>query len=373
MRKICHISTAHPPTDDRIFYKECISLEKNGFVVYFIVPSQAEESVRNIKIVPLPIFKNRFKRIILGTYKTYQLAKKIDAAIYHFHDPELIPLGLKLKLSGKKVIYDVHELVYYQLENKKWLGKMVKIIQWIYLQFEKRAVKKLDGIILAEDGYMDYFLSRYSIYKTKFQLIRNYSILSLIDLTVPANLNEDRQKLIYMGGLSQIRGIKEIIQALELMKNPPVFLLFGRWEDPGYQSECINLAGWKFVNYLGFRKLEEIYPYLKVSDLTIAMLYPIKNYLTSLPVKAFEYMAMEKPMILSDFPYWKEIFGKCAVFANPYNPTDIAEKIQTLLNDKSLRKELGENGRRAVVEKYSWESEEQRLLDLYNRVLENGN
>lgn len=373
MKNICHISTAHHPTDDRIFYKECISLRKYGFEVYFIVPSANEESVGDITIVPLPIFKNRFKRIILGTYKTYQLAKRIDADIYHFHDPELIPLGLKLKLSGKKVIYDVHELVYHQIENKKWLGKMVTIIQWIYLQFEKRAVKKLDGIILAEDGYKDYFHSRYLIYKPKFQVIRNYSILSMIDLTVPINLKDYRQKMIYMGGLSKVRGIKEIIQALELINNPPVFLLFGRWEDPGYQSECMNLAGWKHVNYLGFRKLEEIYPYLKVSDLTIAMLYPIKNYLTSLPVKAFEYMAMGKPMVLSDFPYWKEIFGNCAYFANPHNPSDIAEKIQVLLSNKSLRKELGENGRKAVEEKYSWESEEKNLFDLYNRVLENGN
>lgn len=373
MTKICHISTAHYSNDDRIFYKECISLEQLGYEVFFIVKSPENEIIQNIRLIAIPEYNNRISRILLGPIKAWQIAKKIDAEIYHFHDPELIPVGFKLKALGKKVIFDVHEIVYYQLENKKWLGPLVKLVQKIYLLFERRAVKKFNGIISAADSIQEYFSERYPSFSGKFELIRNYSILSLIDSVKPAYIGGDEKKLIYLGGLSRIRGIKEIIQALAFMDSPPVFILFGLWEEETYKNECMSMQGWKQVRYMGFKKLEEIYPYLKSSDLTIAMLYPRKNYLTSLPVKAFEYMAMCKPMILSDFPYWKETFGNCAIFVNPLNPNDIAEKIAILLNDEPLRKKLGENGRKAVEERFSWEAEAVKLADFYANILSDDN
>lgn len=371
MKRVCHISTVHFPNDDRIFYKECVSLEILGYEVFFIVKNPVTAVVRNIRFVSLPEYKNRIFRMIRGPQKAYHVAKKIDAEVYHFHDPELILTGLKLKKLNKKVIYDVHENVFEQIESKLWLGPFVKILQSLYLKFEQIAVRKFDYIIVATDSIQENFNKRYPDHRHKFKLIRNYSILSLIDSVRPISLNTDRQKLIYLGGLSKIRGIKEIICALELMAKPPELILFGKWEDEAYRAECQSLQGWKYVRYMGFKNLEEIYPYLKSSDIGLALLYPEKNYLKSLPVKAFEYMAMSKPMILSDFPYWKEIFGNCAIFVNPFNPADIAEKITELLINQEFGKQLGWNGRKAVEEKFSWEAEVIKLAEIYSNLAEN--
>ena len=68
-------------------------------------------------------------------------------------------------------------------------------------------------------------------------------------------------------------------------------------------------------------------------------------------IKPFEYMACSLPMIMSNFPYWKEISRECALFVNPYDPKEIAEKILYLLNNPHKAKELGNNGRRLVEEK----------------------
>lgn len=371
MKRVCHISTVHFPNDDRIFYKECISLEVLGYEVFFIVKNPEKEVIRNIRFLPLPDYKNRIFRMIRGSRKAYHVAKKTDAEVYHFHDPELIITGLKLKKLNKKVIYDVHENVFEQLESKKWLGPFVRILQWLYLKFELMAVKKFDNIIVATDTIKENFNERYPDYRHKFKLLRNYSILSLIDSVKPVSLNTEGKKLIYLGGLSKIRGIKEIICALQLMAEPPELILFGKWENEIYRLECQSLQGWKYVRYMGFKKLEEIYPYLKSSDIGLALLYPEKNYLRSLPVKAFEYMAMSKPMILSDFPYWKEIFGNCAIFVNPFNPSDIAEKITELLQNQNLGRQLGLNGRNAVVENFSWESEAVKLAEIYSKLVGN--
>ena len=119
--------------------------------------------------------------------------------------------------------------------------------------------------------------------------------------------------------------------------------------------------------------MDEVYQFIHKADVGIALLYPIKNYLTSLPVKAFEYMAAGKPFIMSDFPYWKEMFGECALYADPLNPTEIADKIDKLKNNKTLLSNLGEKGRDLVHSKYSWELEKQKLLNLYKRLLKNAN
>jgi glycosyltransferase involved in cell wall biosynthesis len=115
--------------------------------------------------------------------------------------------------------------------------------------------------------------------------------------------------------------------------------------------------------------MDEVYGFIQQADVGIALLYPIKNYLTSLPVKAFEYMAAGKAFIMSDFPFWKQMFGECALFADPFKPDEIAGTIEKLMEDKGLLKKLGNMGKELIETKYAWEMEEERLFELYKRVL----
>ena len=145
--------------------------------------------------------------------------------------------------------------------------------------------------------------------------------------------------------------------------------LLGKWESEEFKKECESLRGWKYTKYLGLKPFEEVYMCLKSADIGLHCVYRIKRYTVGLPTKAFEYLATRLPIIISDSTYWKEIFGECALFVNPYNPKEIAEKILYLLDDSDKAKKLGNNGRRLVEEKYSWEAEQKKLLDIYKRVL----
>ena len=98
--KIAHISTVHPAFDGRIFHKECTTLAQAGHDVHLIIQHTKAEVVNGVKIVPLPKFSNRINRIIEGNKLALQRALEIDAQVYHFHDPELLPVGLKLKKQG---------------------------------------------------------------------------------------------------------------------------------------------------------------------------------------------------------------------------------------------------------------------------------
>ena len=234
--------------------------------------------------------------------------------------------------------------------------------------FEKAAVRLLDKIVLAEDGYRDYVNENYPLRMNKFVVLRNFSIISLID-SVKIRLGHQRNTIvIYAGGLTKIRGIREIIEAINQLDNIEFWLL-GSWENEQYEREC-NLSDIKNkVNYIGYVKMEEVYPYMKEADIGIANLYPEPNYLTSLPVKAFEYMACKLPIVMSNFEYWKEVFAGCAVFTDPHDPDQIAEKIRFLIDNPEESEKMAARGLALVQNKYSWETEENVLIEMYDDML----
>jgi len=136
--KVCVITSAHPALNTRPFYKEAISLVKEGYDVIMIAQHNKNEVVDGVKIIALPKPKNRFYRMFVTTLNVFRLALKQKANVYHFHDPELIPIGLLLKFFTKaKVIYDVHEDYEAKILNKNWISSYFR--KPIAIGFEIRA------------------------------------------------------------------------------------------------------------------------------------------------------------------------------------------------------------------------------------------
>jgi len=370
--KVCILTSVHPPFDGRIFHKEATTLVKAGYKVVLIAQHSKEETVDGVRIVPLPTPKNRFERMTKVVWKLFRLALKEKAEIYHFHDPELVPIALILKLVGKKVIYDIHELFFSIVEDKAWLGYkfLRKAAQLAYLLMEKIAVRTFDQLILVVDIQEDYYKQTYKN-SCKYTVVKNYPFLSLINNTPAiAHINKRKPIIIYAGGLSESRGTKEIIQAMKFLGDKAELWLVGKWEVKKYKKECEDLEGWKYTEYLGLVPLGEVHKYMKAADMGICILRPTKNFIASLPSKAFEYMACSLPLVMSNFPYWQEIFGECALFANPYDAEDITEKVSYILAHPDKADEMGKRGRRLVEEKYNWEKESNKLIRIYQDLLE---
>jgi len=110
--KITHLTSAHSRYDTRIFLKECSSLSKvKEYEVSLVVADGLGcESKNGINIVDVGERSGgRISRMTKTVQKVYQKAKKINSDVYNLNEPELIPIGLKLKSIGKKVIFDAHE------------------------------------------------------------------------------------------------------------------------------------------------------------------------------------------------------------------------------------------------------------------------
>ena len=369
MVKVCHISTVHKPLDGRVFFKECQSLVSGGFDVSFVVSHSKKEVISGVQIVPLPENDSRLYRILIKTWIALFKALGTKSKIYHFHDPELILVGICLKIFGKKVIYDMHELVYHQIVDKNWIGaKWVrKMVAGFYRGVEGVGIRLFDKIILAEVGYQDYFNENYPKRLGKVEIIQNFPIIDLIEKSVAKERSPEITRLIYAGGLTKIRGIGEMCQAVEKVKTPVELILLGPWESEVFKAECLGYSS--KVNYLGSLPLNEIFPIVKSADIGLALLHPVKNYTTTLLTKGYEYMACELPILMSDFPVWEAFFHPYSLFVNPLDVNAIVEKLEWMIENIEDIQIMGAKGVEAARTKYCWEVESEKLIEIYKSIL----
>lgn len=359
--RVCHISTVHPETDIRIFFKECLSLKKKYDEVYLIVSSDKDKIINGINILSLPCKGGRVYRFFVKKFIAFKKALKVNADVYHFHDPELLFTGLLLKICGKKVIYDVHEDVPLQILNKSWLGPLWvrKMISGMFNFMEKGISSKFDGVVTVTQEIGEKF------YKCKrVCIVRNLPVVKAIKNAEPAKSDNDHTVIIYAGEITEIRGIKKLIEAVNLLNGRVRLWLLGDWETQELCDECKKMDGWEYAVYYGRKKPEDVYGYLKSADIGMCTLYPRKNYLMSLPIKAFEYIACGLPIIMSDFPYWRKNFNNYAVFVDPEKPDEIAAAIDKIINSS----DKGKQDKKCNFE-FSWEEESKKLTALYDEIL----
>lgn len=365
MKIICHITTVHPRYDTRIFLKECISLTKLYKVFLIVADGLGDEVKNNVHIYDIGLRQSsRLKRARIDSRKAYKKAVKLNCDLYHFHDPELIKIGVKLKNLNYNVIYDVHEDLPKQIYGKPYLKNWMKPIVSNFVKYqEDNAAKKFDYIITATEFIKHRFLK---INKNSFD-INNYPILNELSNDIP--WSKKNQEICYVGGIARIRGVLEIIKSLN-NKNFKLNLA-GEFSSVKFETECKNALEWNRVNFLGFLDRKAVKNVYENSKIGMVTLYPIINYLDALPVKMFEYMSAGIPVISSNFPLWKNIIegNKCGLTVDPKDPKEISNAIEKLLSNDKLAEEMGENGRKAVKEVYNWGVEEKKLLTIYKELL----
>jgi glycosyltransferase involved in cell wall biosynthesis len=126
-------------------------------------------------------------------------------------------------------------------------------------------------------------------------------------------------------------------------------------------------AGWQKTDHLGFQDRSGVARVLQTSRAGLVILHPVQNYVDSLPVKLFEYMSAGLPVIASDFPLWREIVegSGAGLLIDPLDPSAIAGAMQWILENPGEAEAMGQRGRQAVIERYNWAQEAQKLLAAY--------
>lgn len=378
--KIVHVGAVHWKNDIRIFVKECTTLVKHGYDVTYITSDIYGDKKSYVEDgVKVRFYHCNKKAFGLGKnlIRQYRLRKKMKKEltemildekpdVIHLHEHELFFVlhPILKKRKNIKFIYDIHEdnpaMVRKQYEKSPL--KRILMEKVIYIR-ESKLAKMATAVIVVTDFIEKAFIDRCS----SLIVVRNYPKLEDI-----AYYNEDmkcRENIAcYAGVLAKRRGIVNLVKSSAKLEGK--IILAGdlsKKHEEEIRKECNINEKSEFVGKLNREQINGLY---QKSVVGICTILGEKNHVNALPIKMFEYMASGIPVVCSDFPLWKKILDEtnCGIAVNPNNVEEITDAIQVLFQDRDLAKMMGDNGRRAVEEKYNWAIEEKKLLDLYSNL-----
>jgi glycosyltransferase involved in cell wall biosynthesis len=304
--------------------------------------------------------------MLTTTRSVYKKALEVDADIYHFHDPELLPYGLKLRKKGKIVVYDAHEDLPKQVMDKPWIPTIFRgIVSQLINRYELYVAKQLSGVISVTETICD----RFRTVNSNVQMVANYPLFHEVEQLSGLDNEKVPGQICYVGNLFPKRGVLELVDALNY--TDATLVLAGKFSTQEFEDQVKANAGWKKVNYLGHVDRKQVMEILATSQVGMVTLHPTKSYLEALPIKMFEYMSAGIPVIASDFPLWRSIIEKesCGVCVDPLNPKEIGEAINNLICNPINAQQMGINGFNAFKSHYNWNAEKDKLIKFYSLII----
>ncbi len=364
--KICHVTTVHPPRDNRIFHKECVSLAEAGHDVSLLAAGRAEYSdERGVRTVMVPVrYRSRPGRMLKAPRILARKVISLKPDVVHFHDPEFLQVVGKLRRKGIKLIYDVHEDVPRQILAKSWIPHGIRHFLSARIErYENRRASRVDYVITATP----FIAERFRKVNPKTGYVRNYPIPEEFDL--PKKELSGPPHVCYVGGIAAIRGAKEMIAAIDGCE--AVLDLAGSVESCEFFEELKRMPGWDRKIYHGMVDRKKVADLMSQAVAGLVLIHPIPNYLDALPTKLFEYMHAGIPVIYSDFPLWRELVEphRCGIAVDPLDVEAIRKAIRFILANPGEAAEMGNRGRIAALKLFNWNVEKQKLLAVYDSLM----
>lgn len=372
MNKIVHFTTVHPRFDGRIFQKECRSLAQKGFDVHLVVADSLGNDVYD-GVTIHDIEKSslgRLGRFILKTTQMYFRVKALKGDLYHFHDPELILTGLLLRLSGNKVVFDIHENLPLQIMHKYWIPMPLrKITSLFYSAVEGLCCRIFNGLLVPQPTMKQAYLKL----NRNTELIGNFVDTENIILPT-SDLKKNRNSkfvLVHAGALSEERGAINMLNLLSSLDSTYELYLAGNVASKALRVKLEKHSSWdkvKFYGVVSHSKINELYNESKVG---LILYNNVGQYYLSYAIKLFEFMARGIPVIMPNFGEWPKFNQQynCGICVDVTDSESVARAVEYLNENSNEREILGNNGKNAIENKFNWRIESEKLISFYLDIL----
>jgi glycosyltransferase involved in cell wall biosynthesis len=373
MTRVCVLSSLHPWNDNRILYKEVISLSAEYIVELHARADFCRKVNGNVEITGLTaVHLSRLRNICALFIRSV----RSKADMFHIHDFDLLPIAVILKIIfRRKVIYDVHEnyshVVAVRFPGPEFLKiSAAKVIS----VFERRVLPILDGCIVAERSYIRH--------------IRPYNAQTILVLNYPISIEQTDiaavtgYQMVYSGVITEARGalyLIDFMNALNQLGFDKCHLhIVGRCYGENLSEKMINM-----IHRLGLEKLvslnlndqhmqyETIRQSYEGKNIGLAFLSPVPHYMHSVPTKFYEYMQHGLLVIASDFPLWTRFIDENeAGAALPPDNAELAARGFVDFVQSHHITEMCQRNKSRVVNSYQWESEARKLLNFYQELVD---
>jgi glycosyltransferase involved in cell wall biosynthesis len=365
--KVVHLTSVHAPTDVRIISKECGTLAEAGYDVVVIAAGKSSQVPNGVVLRSLPEPHNRRQRLTKTIWQVYRAARRERAAVYHFHDPELMFVGLVLRLLGARVVFDVHEDIPADIVDKywipSWMRRPIAAAVAILLGLLNRSYS---AIVAATPSIAKRFRNKKTVIVSNYPRIEEFSSVS------PVDFSDRRPSALYLGSITVLRCIDLVMSALASAELDPAIrmVLAGRFENEALEARMRSLPGWSRVDFVGWCGREEVSSLLSRSCVGLLLFRPADNHKDSMPTKLFEYMAAGLPVIISNtIRLSRELEREgCVVVVDPLDIDSIARAINNVVLRPEAAREMGLRGRQLVYSQFQWATEATKLKRLYAEI-----
>lgn len=373
-KTLCFFSAFSRHDDEVLTYRHDKALKAAGWdTIYVVNDDEPEMEKEGLRIVGTGKKQHLgyLSRIFVAPFQSYKVLKVIDADVYQTWCLENMLVCMLLKGKGKKIVFQLreeHPYLYMLRQNKPlWFRKMVVSCLLVLMKFFLRkfdfvlATGDDEGEILKELGVKNYRI------QGNFPFVNKDFHLSLEDY-----LNRE-DRIIYFGSIYGISCQEYLLKAMEKTDNVK-YLLAGKFRgNELYHKELMTYPKWNDVEFIDGFKKEELNDLMGRSTISNVLRdfstthYHIGNIGI---IKIFESMEAGLPLICSDVPVYRKIWEeyKFGILVDPTNSDQIAEAINYLTQNKEEAYKMGQEGRRAVIEKFNFDVVSKEYVEIINSL-----
>lgn len=365
--KVAHLTSVHSPADTRIAYRECATLAEAGYEVVLVAAGTLASPPKGVRLHSVPVPKNRIERMTRTVWHVYRAAVDEHADVYHFHDPELMMVGLALRARGARVVFDVHEDIPHDISDKPYIPRVLRKPLAAGSAFFLRSMQRFYSAIVAATPAI---ARRFGHSKTV--IVCNYPRIEELPDAALSDFGQRPRAALYLGSITELRCIEEMVAAMGSKSLAPGIQLCiaGTFENAALEERVRAMPDWKRVEYLGFRHRGEVAQTLSSARVGMLLFRPAANHDEAMPTKLFEYLGAGLPVIISNTMQCSEIVRQydCGIVVDPFDIDAIARAMSELIDNPVAAQAKGERGRRLVTEQYQWNSEASKLTKLYAEI-----
>ncbi len=296
----------------------------------------------------------------------------------HMHTPPdmnaLIPAFFRC--LGKRFVYDLHDLSP-ELYLAQKPGRRGGVLYRMLLSFERFASRTSNMSISTNESQRDRHVERCGVPRDKFNVVRNGPNEAFLREGVePRRVVQEADVLVlgYVGVMGPQDGVDYLIRALECLvkklarENVRLVLVGSGASVPDLQQLVERLGLSQYVTFTGKVPFSEVPAYIAGFDVccTPDPSNPYNDSCTT--IKTMEYMALGKPVVCFETTENMKTAGDAALYAKNNDIYEYAALLNNLVENSSLREELGERGRQRIQDELSWNHQARRLIAAYDRL-----